>query len=110
MRRGIQNESSGGCKKKGTKMFKNKRREKNQVPENEKKSLQGFAQRSEKPIYSNNNKQPMKRITQECLLQEKISDETIKPRYTSNFWLINYNRYLRTGEDLGCLKLLTLTS
>lgn len=56
MRRGIQNELSGGCKKKGKKMFKNKRREKNQVPENEKKSLQGFAQRSEKPIYSNNNK------------------------------------------------------
>lgn len=37
------------------KMFKNKRREKNQVSENEKTSFQGFAQGSEKPIYSNNN-------------------------------------------------------
>lgn len=41
--------------KRREKKFKNKRREKNQVPENEKTSFQGFAQGSEKPIYSNNN-------------------------------------------------------
>lgn len=37
------------------KMFKNKRREKNQVPENEQTSLRGFTQGAEKPTYSNNN-------------------------------------------------------